>query len=240
MLDLDKALKFLKYGAMGVGALLAILAFGLLNKAIAKDSSSGVLALILVFILFSFTIVIFTAIKEIHERRRDKQLVFEVDPCKENTWGKDGNFEFRWFNAPYGLAIEELGRMNMRKIKIKNVSYRLLLVGGIDKKGKEEFKYRFDRMLAFLRYMKSKDTPIKGIIQVGVLENTRTPTHTYYLLRQEGKKSTIFYLESMVTLGGKSQIAFKTFNKSVYNSFDSKFEEDWRDAKKIDLAVFRS
>lgn len=163
------------------------------------------------------------------------QAIFEIKPKDPDVWGTDGNFEFKWYNAPYGLAIKELGKMNMHKIKKQNVTYKLLLVEGNDEEGRREFNARFDRMKQFLCYMKEHKVNVKEIFQVAVQKNQRTPSISFYILSKNKKPTAIFYLEPLIKSDGKSQQAFQTSRESVVEFLDHDFEDCWDESQIIDI-----
>jgi hypothetical protein len=161
-------------------------------------------------------------------------LIIEIDPSKPEYWTVDSNYIFKWYNAPFGLAIQ-LGEMNMNNLKILNVKYQILMVEGNDAEGRAEFKRRYTRMQELLIYMKENKTPLDGRIEVRVFRNERFPSISFYLFSKGGKNVANFYIDPLITEAGVSKKAFQTYNESVVNFLDAEFDKSWMRAEKIKL-----
>ncbi len=234
MIKLD-LLKYLNWGAIGVGLGLAGLAYNLLMKAFDNPNvSRNMINLIWLFMIFSAIIVILAFIKEFYDRARNREAINEVNPADPKIWGNNGDFEFKWFNAPFGLATKELGEMNMNKIKNKGVKYKFLLVEGNDEEGREVFKRRFDKMKKFLVHMKENSTPLFGNIEVRVKAKSPLPSITFYLLKKNNRDAAIFYLGLCIE-DDKAWKAFQTQNEAVIIRLNHEFQDYWDKADEIKL-----
>jgi len=169
---------------------------------------------------------------------RETNLILEIDPKNPEFWSVDTNYVFKWYNAPYGLAIDELGNMNMNNIINRKVTYQLLLIEGNDTEGKREFQERFDRMRKFLIYMNKNKTPVSENVEVRVLYNKRLPSISIYLFNKERKKVANFYIDPLIAGGGKSQKAFQTYSESVVMFLEREFEDSWDQAVNISIDSF--
>lgn len=229
-------LQYLNYGAIGVGAGLAGLSYNLLMKVQeSAKPSEGMLNLIRIFMIFSVLIVLLAFFKETYDRIIRRKAINEVDPADPGIWGKDGNFEFRWYNAPYGLAINELGEMNMEKIKKKNVNYKFLLFEGHNKSEKDIYRKRYELLKAFLKFMKSKDTPLEGNVEVRVKKEVPIPEITFYNLKKDKRHTAIFYLGPCIEQDGKAWKAFQTQNEAVYHRLNHEFQDKWATSTELKL-----
>jgi len=165
----------------------------------------------------------------------NNESIYVVDPANPEIWGTDGNFEFKWYNAPYGLLKKELCEMNVRKITEQNVTYKFLLFEGIDKEGKDEYSHRCDRLTDFIKYLNNCNIPLKDIIEVRVRKRKTIPFITFYILKKNKKPTVVFYLGPLVKKDGKAINAVQTNIESIYNFLDNEFEECWINADKIEL-----
>ena len=235
MLNID-LLRYLNYGAIGVGVGLAGLSYNLLMKAQDNpDIHDSMIHLIWGFMILSTLIIMLAFFKEMYDRSKRKGAAEEVDPANPKIWGSSENFEFKWFNAPYGLAVTELGKMNLKKIKKKNVTYKLLLFEGIDNKEKEICKNRFEKMRDFLIHLEANGASVKDKMEVRVKKETPLPSLTFYTLKKQKKDTVVFYLGPCVESDGKAWKAFQTRNEAMFRRLNHEFQDHWDKAEKKDL-----
>ena len=70
-----------------------------------EKAETPIINLIWAFMFFSILIVLIAVIKEVQDAKMKKQEILEVDPSDPVIWGKSNDFTFKWYNAPYGMAI---------------------------------------------------------------------------------------------------------------------------------------
>ncbi len=178
--------------------------------------------------------IIYSNDSVIQEVLSKTNIILEIDPANPEFWTTDSNFVFKWYNAPYGLAID-LGKMNMNNINNLNVTYQLLLIEGNDDEERKEFQRRYKRMKEFLLYMEKHNTPVRNKVEIKVLENERIPSISIYLFSKENKPVSNFYIDPLINKGGKTYKAFQTYSESVVFFLDKEFEDSWEIAKEIPM-----
>jgi len=226
---------FINYGAIGIGVGLLGLSFKLLENAQNNpEIKNETIGLIWLFMILSAIVILLAFFKELLDNSRKRNEAIAIDPANAKSWGSDGNFVFKWYNAPYGMAIQELGDMNYEKMTHQGVKYKFLLIGGNSKRGKEIFETRYTLMNAFLKHLKGRGAPVESNAEVRVLKNYPIPAMTFYNLKKKGKDTTIFYLGQCVN-DEKAWTAFQTHNKAIYHRLDHEFSDLWRQAEEVKI-----
>ncbi len=167
----------------------------------------------------------------------------EIDPSDSTMWNVDPESDFRFYNAPMGLAVEKHGPMNIRNLGLQ-VKYRFLVFETNDPIKKEESLNRIRRVKIFLEYLKTNNDHIHNIqaplnnIQIGVQKNFGMPFLSFFIFESDHELTSIIYPGPVIDIEGKTYGAFRTNNKGVAANFKSEFNNKWKAADKFSVEEF--
>jgi len=223
----------LKYGFIGIGALLMVLSYSSIRKVLSKATNQSVYKLIRLFLIFSTFLILSSFIFQLSEAVKNPSVTVEVDPTDPELW-KNNEKYYRWYNAQYALAKGDFLNNNVIKIRDKGVKYELLLFPGQNDVGNQDFKGKFERMRDFVIAI-HREVDVHGKVFVKLSRSKSIPSISFFNSKKDGEDATIYYIQSLVKDNGIPKVAFQTAHDIIVEYFDDTFQKEWREARFMDI-----
>ena len=166
------------------------------------------------------------------------------DPDDPNFWRSSRQY-YKWYNAQYRLASDDLLSSNATKLKVHSVAYSLLLFEcDKSKESQRNFQVKFKSMREYLRRLNKEhnvsiDT-LEKLVKVRMVKVQEMPQYTYFCTKKDDISTITIYLEDLenkFVLSGNPKIALETQYELLVKDYEFNFNGYWKDtnARKISI-----